>query len=155
MGWHMQKLLLIDDDQGISSVVGLISANVGMAFKSVSDPVLATQAFVDYRPDIVMLDMIMPEKDGIDVLQALFVTGIPTRFILTSGYGDAYLRMAAGIATFHGACPPDILAKPFRCTELRALLCGPSPVSPTDVQRVKLIPSAATPTTPSWFSHER
>ena len=43
-----------------------------------------------------MLDMIMPEKDGIDVLNEVLLTGIPVKVVLTSGFSDstcAWLRV--------------------------------------------------------------
>jgi FixJ family two-component response regulator len=70
----------------------------------------------------VMLDMIMPERDGIDVLNEILVTGIPTRIMLTSGFGDAYLRLAVGVARFHGVDQVSVLKKPFRRRELVELL---------------------------------
>ena len=45
--------------------------------------------------------MIMPEKDGIDVLNEILLTGIPVKVVLTSGYSDSYLRLAEGVAKFH------------------------------------------------------
>ena len=66
--------------------------------------------------------MIMPEKDGIDVLNDVLLTGIPAHIVLTSGYSDAYLRLAAGVAKFHESGRVSILKKPFRRNELIQLL---------------------------------
>ncbi len=66
--------------------------------------------------------MIMPEKDGIDVLDERLLTGQPARLIVMSGYGDAYPRLAQGVATFHGSKPVVVLRKPFRREELETLL---------------------------------
>ena len=66
--------------------------------------------------------MIMPEKDGIDLLDEMMLTGLPAKFIIMSGYGDAYLRLAQGVAAFHGAAQLAVLRKPFRREELEACL---------------------------------
>jgi hypothetical protein len=47
---------------------------------------------------------------------------MPTKFILMSGYGDAYVRLAQGVAAFHGAEHLPVLRKPFRREALEAML---------------------------------
>jgi CheY-like chemotaxis protein len=66
--------------------------------------------------------MIMPEKDGIDVLNEVLLTGIPVKVVLTSGFSDSYLRLAEGVAKFHENPDVSVLRKPFRRDELIALL---------------------------------
>jgi hypothetical protein len=53
---------------GITKVVGVIDRQLGTAFKAANTPLVATEVFVAYRPDIVIIDMVMPRKDGVDVL---------------------------------------------------------------------------------------
>lgn len=117
-----KKLLIVDDQAGIAKAVGLIANQLGIECRTVTNSVDATSAFIDYRPDLLMLDMIMPEKDGIDVLNEILLTGIPTRIILTSGFSDAYLRLAEGVARFHDTEQVSILKKPFRREVLVSLL---------------------------------
>lgn len=117
-----KKLLIIDDQAGITRVVGLIAEQLGMEFKALNNSITATETFISYKPDVLMLDMIMPEKDGIDVLNEILLTGIPARIVLTSGFSDAYLRLAEGVAKFHDTDAVSILKKPFRREELIAKL---------------------------------
>ena len=91
-----KKLLIVDDQAGITKVFGLIARQLGLEFKALNSSISATEEFIEYRPDILMLDMIMPEKDGIDVLNEILLTGIPANIVLTSGYSDAYLRVCPG-----------------------------------------------------------
>ena len=104
-----KKLLIIDDQAGITKVVGLIARQLGLDFKALNSSATATEEFIEYRPDILMLDMIMPEKDGIDVLNEILLTGIPARIVLTSGYSDAYLRLGEGVAKFHESGQVSVL----------------------------------------------
>jgi CheY-like chemotaxis protein len=69
-----------------------------------------------------MIDMIMPEKDGIDVLNEVLLTGIPVKVVLTSGFSESYLRLAEGVAKFHDNPNVSTLRKPFRREELVQLL---------------------------------
>jgi len=119
-----KKLLFIDDQTGVTKVVGLIAQQLGLEFKALNSSSHATETFIEYRPDIVILDMIMPEKDGIDVLNEILLTGIRSQIIVTSGFSDAYLRLAKGVARFHKFDQVSVLKKPFRREELLAALTG-------------------------------
>jgi CheY-like chemotaxis protein len=90
--------------------------------RSVNSSAQATETFIEFKPDVLMLDMIMPEKDGIDVLNEVLLTGIPVKIVLTSGFSDSYLRLAEGVAKFHDNPNVSVLRKPFRREELMKLL---------------------------------
>ena len=118
----LSKLLMIDDEAGLTKVVGLIARHLGIEFKALNTSLSAAEGFLDYKPDAVMLDMIMPGKDGIDVLNEIMSTGVPTRIVLTSGYSAAFLKLGQGVAKFHGVEGVRVLHKPFRREELIELL---------------------------------
>ncbi len=117
-----KKLLVIDDQTGITKVVELIARQLGLDVRSLNSSAQATETFIAYQPDVLFLDMIMPEKDGIDVLNEILLTGIPVKVVLTSGYSDSYLRLAEGVAKFHDNPNVAVLRKPFRREELMKLL---------------------------------
>jgi CheY-like chemotaxis protein len=130
-----KKLLIVDDQAGITRVVGLIVKQLGMEFRAVNSPLKATEEFINYQPDILILDMIMPEKDGIEVLNEILLTGIPAKIVLTSGYSEAYLRLAEGVAKFYDSGTVSVLKKPFRRAELVRLLsdlCADNGNQPTE-----------------------
>jgi CheY-like chemotaxis protein len=117
-----KKLLVIDDQVGITKVVELIARKLGLNTRILNSSSQATEVFIAFKPDIVLIDMIMPEKDGIDVLNEILLTGIPVKVILTSGFSDSLLRLAEGVAKFHDNENVSILRKPFRRDELITLL---------------------------------
>lgn len=117
-----QRLLIVDDQLALTKVVSLVARQAGFETMTVNAPQDAAQAFIDFKPDVVMVDMIMPEMDGIDVLHQIFLTNEPAHFILTSGYGNAYLRFGAAVAEFHERTEVSVLKKPFRREELLAAL---------------------------------
>jgi len=118
----MRKLLIVDDDAGLSKVYARIGAGAGFEVHVVNDPLKATEAFLEFKPDVAIIDMIMPEKDGIDVLNEVLLTGEPARIIVTSGYGDTMLRLAKSVAEFHASGRVSVLKKPIRRAELEKLL---------------------------------
>jgi CheY-like chemotaxis protein len=103
-----KKLLIVDDQPGITRIVALI----------------ARDEFIAFQPDVVILDMIMPDVDGIDVLTQIALTGYPVKIVVSSGYGEAYMALAAGVARFHGLATPPMLRKPFQRSQLEELLRG-------------------------------
>src|SRR5690349_19799704 len=60
---RMRKLLVVNDQPGITTVVSLIAQQLGIDCMVLNSSAKATETFIEYRPDILMLDMIMPEKD--------------------------------------------------------------------------------------------
>ena len=117
-----KKLLVVDDQAGITRVVEMIARQLGLNVRSLNSSAQATETFIAFKPNILMLDMIMPEKDGIDVLNEILLTGYPVKVVLTSGFSESYLRLAEGVAKFHENPDVSILRKPFRREELMDLL---------------------------------
>jgi DNA-binding response OmpR family regulator len=116
------RLLVVDDDVRLTRTVALTATQLGMNTRQINDPSTALDAFIAFRPGVILLDVFMPEVDGIDVLGEILLTGIPTRIILTSGGDEELLRVALEAARFHGATDAIVLAKPFRRAELVAAL---------------------------------
>jgi DNA-binding response OmpR family regulator len=117
-----ERLLVVDDDVRLTRTVALTATQLGMVTRQINDPSTALDAFIAFRPGVILLDVFMPEVDGIDVLGEILLTGIPTRIILTSGGDEELLRVALEAARFHGATDAIVLAKPFRRAELVAAL---------------------------------
>ena len=57
-----KKLLVVDDQTGITKVVELIARQLGLNARSLNSSAQATETFIEFKPDVVMLDMIMPER---------------------------------------------------------------------------------------------
>jgi DNA-binding NtrC family response regulator len=123
----VKKLLIVDDDVGLAKAYARIATDAGFEVKVTNDPLQATEAFLAFKPAVIVIDMIMPEKDGIDVLNEILLSGVPTRIIVTSGYGDAMLRLAKGLADFHDSSRVSVLRKPIRRADLERLLVEMAP----------------------------
>jgi DNA-binding response OmpR family regulator len=118
----MPKLLIVDDDIGLAKVYARVGSDAGFDVRVVNDPLGATEAFLAFNPDVVVIDIVMPEKDGIDVLNEFLLIGDETRFIVLSGYGDGTLRLAENLGKFHGNRRLSVATKPIRRAALLELL---------------------------------
>jgi len=105
----MHRILVIGNDRNIAKVVGLSARRLGLECQSVTDPRGAATRFIDCRPDLVILDLIMPGKDGIDVMREILATGVAAQIVLVSCPGSTYVRLAEGVARFHQAAKSIIL----------------------------------------------
>ena len=61
----LKRICYVEDDEDIQRIVRMSLERVGkMTVAVVSDPTQALQAFAEFRPDLVMLDWMMPVLDG-------------------------------------------------------------------------------------------
>jgi DNA-binding NtrC family response regulator len=128
-----RKLLIIDDEKGITRSIRLVAEREGYEVTSLPGADRAVEIFAEFVPDIVMLDLVMPERDGIDVLQAILLTDPNARVVLMSGYDGGLMRLGSELATFHGSSRVSTLKKPFRRAELLAVLQPSTAVQPVQL----------------------
>jgi CheY-like chemotaxis protein len=117
-----RKLLVVDDQDSITKIVSKIAGDLGYEVRRVNDPSVAFEAFEDFEPDVLIIDLVMPEVDGIDILHTILAAGTSAKIIVMSGFGKSYLQLGEAVAMFHDHPPITTLAKPFRKADLAALL---------------------------------
>jgi DNA-binding NtrC family response regulator len=117
-----RKLLVIDDQDSMTRIVSKIASDLGYQVRTLNDPASAFEEFEAFRPDVLVIDLVMPEVDGIDVLHKVLAAGTRTEVIVMSGYGKAYLKLGTDVAAFHDHPAIRTLAKPFRKADLIAML---------------------------------
>jgi DNA-binding response OmpR family regulator len=67
-GSHKKKILLVEDDNALASVYELRLIAEGFDVRRVANGEDALAAVRDYRPDLMLLDVMMPHVSGFDVL---------------------------------------------------------------------------------------
>ena len=112
------RLLIVDDDARLTRIVALTANTLAIATTEENDSRRALDRFIQLRPQVIILDIFMPEQDGIDVLNEILLTGIPSQVVLTTGDGEELLRLAQDAIRFHGLAEAPVLQKPFRRAEL-------------------------------------
>jgi CheY-like chemotaxis protein/phosphoribosyl 1,2-cyclic phosphodiesterase len=114
-------ILLVDDDPAIIELLKETLADEGYQLLSANDGEAALVLARTQRPDVVVLDWIMPKRDGLSVCRALRADPDPrladVPVILITGRADA-ADTAAGFA----AGVTDYLTKPFKPSHLLARL---------------------------------
>lgn len=110
----MKKALIIDDDPNISELLRLYFDKDGFAVITCLDGEKAFDTFVQTSPDVVILDLMLPGKDGYDIIREIRrISEIPV--LMLTARGDT-LDKVVGLEL--GA--DDYIQKPFEPKELLA-----------------------------------
>jgi DNA-binding response OmpR family regulator len=108
-------ILLADDDPTITNALTPFLERAGFHVLTVANGSDALEKIQSHRPDLIVLDVLMPRVDGREVLRRLRRSGLQTPAILLTQVGDAHER---ALALEEGA--DDYLNKPFESHELLA-----------------------------------
>lgn len=109
---HSPTILVVDDEQSISEVVSLYLTRSGYAVKVVHDGKAALHALTQYKPDLVILDLMLPGLDGWEITRRLRAEGNTPIIMLTARKeeSDRILGLEMGA--------DDYVVKPFSPQEL-------------------------------------
>lgn len=117
-----RKLLIVDDDEATCLLFKRIGERAGLGVRAVTSASAAKDAVIGDVPDVIILDMIMPDVDGIEMIRWLTGQGFQGKVILVSGFAEAYLQAASTMARAKGIADVQVLTKPIAVEDLRGAL---------------------------------
>jgi CheY-like chemotaxis protein len=117
-----KRLLLIDDEPQMRSFLSRIAQGCGYEVRNTDNAAGFKEAYASWAPDIVILDLVMPQVDGIELLHFLAERRSKARILIISGFDPKVLDAAHRLGAAHGLSMIGALAKPVRAAELRAIL---------------------------------
>ena len=79
-----QRILICDDQPMIHETLGVYLKNEGFEFCSAMDGQEATDLAESYKPDLIILDIMMPKKSGVDVCREIRATSRTPIIMLTA-----------------------------------------------------------------------
>ncbi|HSM38993.1 MAG TPA: sigma-54 dependent transcriptional regulator [Candidatus Limnocylindrales bacterium] len=112
-----RSVLVVDDDGQIRSLLSDLLKAEGYVVREAKTGAEAVAAVEKQRPDLVMMDVKLPDQDGLDVLKALKRERPELEIIVMTAYGGS---SSAIKAMEHGAY--DYVTKPFEIDDLLATL---------------------------------
>ena len=108
------RVLVVDDDASLSEMLSIVLRQEGFDAHLVERGDEALEAFHAYQPDVVLLDLMLPGKGGIDVCKEIRAeSGVP--IVMLTAKGDT-IDVVVGLES--GA--DDYVVKPFKPKELVA-----------------------------------
>ena len=111
------KVLLVEDEPRLRDVIGEALRTWGFSCAATRSGEEAIRWCETDRPDVLLLDLNLPGRSGLETCQALRERGIDAAAIVLTGYGDlaaAQRAIELGVVAF--------LTKPFRLGELEQAL---------------------------------
>ena len=108
------RILIVDDDTALSEMLSIVLRNEGYDTYLCATGDKAVPAFREFKPDLVLLDLMLPGRDGIDVCKEIRAeSGVP--IVMLTAKGDT-VDVVVGLES--GA--DDYVVKPFKPKELVA-----------------------------------
>ncbi|HEV7811539.1 MAG TPA: MtrAB system response regulator MtrA [Leifsonia sp.] len=127
------RILVVDDDTALAEMIGIVLRTEGFEPIFCADGSGAFAAFMDSKPDLVLLDLMLPGKDGIQVCAEIRAeSGVPVIMLTAkSDTSDVVRGLESGA--------DDYVVKPFNPKELVARIrtrLRPTPSGVTDTLQI-------------------
>ncbi len=119
---HEPKLIVTDDDPTVISFIKEVAEEIGYKVFSAGNGKLLLNTINETDPSVIILDMVMPDMDGIETLKELAARKCTAAIILVTGYQKDYLETANILGTAQGLNIIGSLCKPFSLDKLNELL---------------------------------
>lgn len=111
------KVFLLDDEELIVRVLSKALRSDGYAVEAETEPVGALDKIKSWAPDVVLLDITMPDRSGLDILQDIISEGLATQVVMLTA--DDTSDTAVKAMKFGAA---DYLTKPFNTEEVKLVI---------------------------------
>lgn len=122
-GWRRimpdQRLLIIDDEEPFRELARTAAERVGFDVVVTSNAGDFKQAYQNYNPTSILLDVVMPGTDGVELIQWLATEGCTAKIIVATGYAPNFGAMTRALGKAKGLASVSTLLKPVSLTDLR------------------------------------
>lgn len=109
----MRKILIVDDEDKIRELIRMNLELAGYECDEAEDGEVAVSKIKEFRPDLALLDIMLPKKNGYEIAEDFFKADIPVIFLTAK---DSVADKVKGLKL--GA--EDYIVKPFESMELLA-----------------------------------
>jgi len=134
------RVLILDDEYAVCRSIEMMVQQSGLESMSVTDATAFFQAVRDWNPTHIILDLVMPGMDGVEVVQQLADMGCTATIAISSGVGKRVLSAAQRSAAEHGLRISDVLPKPFSMSALNKFLHASRDAEAPSTENGKLRP---------------
>ena len=123
------RLLIIDDEPPIAAALERIGKDCGYVVTTTTTAEDFKESYAAAQPTVIILDLAVPEVDGIELLRWLGNEGCAATVLIITGFGGKIPESAKLLGEARGLRMGGIIAKPFRVAEIRAMLTELIPAS--------------------------
>jgi len=116
-----ERLLVIDDEPDFATFIRRVGKSLGHTVEVATHASDFKERCASFRPTIIVLDILMPGIDGIELIQWLGRNHATARVVVVSGANLDYIKYAKVIGETHGLAI-TAFAKPIATSELEKTL---------------------------------
>jgi EAL domain-containing protein (putative c-di-GMP-specific phosphodiesterase class I)/ActR/RegA family two-component response regulator len=116
------RLLVVDDDSEVGAFFGQVGEDLGFETKVMLDPGQFAEIVLEFSPTVILLDLQMPGRDGIELLRELSTLGRNPKVLIASGLDSRVLTTASELGISMGVDVAGAFCKPIALDELEVLL---------------------------------
>lgn len=120
-GYPARRLLVLDDDAAVRDTIALMAKRLGAEVRACSTLTEFEDLLATFAPDLLLIDLMMPEVDGIDVIARLGPHCQAAIYVMT-GADKRTFEASRGVLQAARAEIAGFLHKPFSARELRQVL---------------------------------
>ncbi|HVO14347.1 MAG TPA: response regulator [Alphaproteobacteria bacterium] len=117
-----KRLVVIDDEPDFGEYVREVAAGLGYDVAVTTRWQDFLDAYYDSEPTVIIVDMVLPDVEGIDLLEWLAEVECKAKIIVVSGKSPLYTRLAKSLGNAKGLQKITTMAKPVKLADLRAAL---------------------------------
>ena len=117
-----KRLLIVDDEPEFGEFVCRVATNLGYEVCVTTNGIDFQKNYSGFNPTKIILDMVIPDIDGNELLLWLLQQGYTDDLIITTGFNPDYAQDAKVLAEFKGLHVANILIKPVSLAQLREAL---------------------------------
>lgn len=117
-----KRLLVIDDEPAISEVVRAVAQGMDFEVRIAERADEFVEIYEDFHPTVVILDLVMPEVDGVELAQWLAHMRCQAKIIFLTGHNPRFTDAARALADRGELKSVTTLTKPVSITVLRQAL---------------------------------
>ncbi|HXI93224.1 MAG TPA: response regulator [Blastocatellia bacterium] len=112
----MASILLVDDDEQLRTMLSVVLRRAGYEVRVAIDGIEASNFYRSHPTDLIITDLIMPEKEGLEMIRELRKDYPQVKIIAMSGGGRTGTMNCLEVARAFGA--QQVLEKPFTHQEM-------------------------------------
>lgn len=140
------RVLVIDDEEDLCEIIAEMAERRGLEVRTLSNTADTASVLASFLPDFVMLDLMMPGIDGVELLRMLAEHAKGAKLCLMSGSDARVLNSARRLGSAHGLDVVAALEKPLDMQALNKLFeqvagGSNSPAAPAEVDLAQAIAS--------------
>lgn len=117
-----RRILIIDDDPDLRETMRGIAAGAGHEVEALGEGAAFLDAVARFQPDRIVMDLSIPDLDGVDLLKGLSEMQWATSIVLVSSHPTQLLNNVAELGRALGLDMDGVLQKPFSVADFLAAI---------------------------------